>query len=135
MEKKGSDSGRGDAKDDIAICTNSSSDGVADVGLSTASCAVKEKELSLIVPGRVDDLVKGEFLLGIEVRIIVIDPKGHLLWVISQLLSKKRIGNQDVPILLGKGHIRIIFKRFARFHENALDEMEAIVKDVLICRI
>jgi hypothetical protein len=103
MEKKGSDSRRGDAKDNITICTNSSSDGVADVGLSTASCAVKEKELSLIVPGRVNDLVKGDFLLGIEVRIIVIDPKGHLLWVISQLLEEEEDWEPRCPNFVGEG--------------------------------
>src|SRR5882762_3927420 len=105
------DGRRGNTKSDLAICTNGSRDGVADVGLSTASSAMKEKEVSFIILCRVDDLIKGEFLLRVEMRIAIIDKASHVLWVISQLLLEKMIGNQDVPILLGKGHVRIVVKK------------------------
>ena len=50
---------------------NDSSNGVADMGLSTTSGTVKEEDHSLIVLGRVDNFVKGNLLLGVKVRIII----------------------------------------------------------------
>ena len=65
---------RGHTESDVTIGTNGSSNGVADMGLSTASGTVKEEDLSLIVLGRVDYFVKGKFLPTVEVRIIVFNP-------------------------------------------------------------
>ena len=47
---------------------------ITDMGLSTTSSTVKEKDLSFIVLGRVNNFVKGKLLLMVEVRIILIDP-------------------------------------------------------------
>ena len=41
----------------------------------------------------------------------------------------------QVPILLGKGHVRIVVKKLSRLHKDILDEMKAIVKDILLCGI
>ena len=41
----------------------------------------------------------------------------------------------QVPILLGKGHVRIVVKKLSRLHEDILDEMKAIVKYILLCGI
>ena len=74
MEQKGSNGRRGNAESDVTIGTNGSSNGVADMGLSTASSTVKEEDLSLVVLGRVDFFVKGKFLLRVESRVIVFNP-------------------------------------------------------------
>ena len=73
MEKTGGNGRRGNTESNVTISTNGSSNGVADMGLSKASSAVKE-DLSLIVLGRVDYFVKGKFLLRVEARVIVFNP-------------------------------------------------------------
>ena len=74
MKQKGSDGRRGHTESDVTICTNSSSNGVADMGLSTTSSAVKKEDLSLVVLCRADDFVKGKFLLRVEARVVVFNP-------------------------------------------------------------
>ena len=74
MEQKGGNGRRGHTESDVTIGTNGSSNGVADMGLSTTSGSVKEEDLSLVVLGRVDYFVKGKFLLRVEERIIVFNP-------------------------------------------------------------
>ena len=74
MEHKGGNGRRGHTESNVTISTNGSSNGVADMGLSTASSAVKEEDLSLIVLGRVEYFVKGRFLLRVEARVIVFNP-------------------------------------------------------------
>ena len=74
IEQKGSNGRRGNTESNVTISTNGSSNGVADMGLSTASSTVKEEDLSLIVLGRVDYFAKGKFLLRVEARVIVFNP-------------------------------------------------------------
>ena len=66
MEQNGGNGRRDHTESDVTICTNGSSNGVADMSLSTASSAVKEEDLSLIVLGRVDYFVKGKFLVMVQ---------------------------------------------------------------------
>jgi hypothetical protein len=47
VKEEGHDSRRGNTKSDLAIFMNGSCDGVAYVGLSTASSTMQEKEVSL----------------------------------------------------------------------------------------
>src|ERR1700732_1318977 len=103
MEEKGSDSGRSNTKDDIPFSTDCSGNGVTDMSLSTSSSAVKEKEVSLIVLCRVNNPIKGELLLWIEVGIVVVDPGSHCLWIISQLLLKEMILDQEGPNFVEEG--------------------------------
>ena len=65
MKQKGSYGRRGNTESDVTISINGSSNGLANMGLSTASSAVKEEDISLIVLGRVDNIVKGNFLLRV----------------------------------------------------------------------
>ena len=74
MEHNGSNGRRGNTESNVTIRTNGSSNGVADMGLSTASSTVKEEDPSLVVLGRVDYFVKGKFLLRVEARVIVFNP-------------------------------------------------------------
>ena|SRR5882724_253176 len=97
--------GRSHTKGDLALCTNGGSDGVGDMGLSTASCAEKEKQLSPVVVGRVHDLVECLLLFRIKIGIIVLDPLSHLDGIISQLLSKDRVVNFRPPLLLRCVHV------------------------------
>ena len=62
IEQKGSNGRRGNTERNVTIGTNSSSNGVADMGLSTTSYTVRE-DFSLVVLGKVDNFVKGKFLL------------------------------------------------------------------------
>ena len=68
MEQKGCNGRRGNAQRNVAIGTNSSSNGVTDMVLSTTSCMVKEEDPSLIVLDQVDDFVKGKLLLRVKAR-------------------------------------------------------------------
>ena len=54
--EKGNNCRRGNTKNDIAFCMNSSSKGIADVSLSTTSGTVKEKEFSFSIVNRIPDL-------------------------------------------------------------------------------
>ena len=68
MEQKGCNGRRGNAQRNVAIGTNSSSNGVTDMVLSTTSCMVKEEDPSLIVLDQVDEFVKGKLLLRVKAR-------------------------------------------------------------------
>jgi hypothetical protein len=109
--------------------------GVADTRLATPSSAVKEKDLSLVIVHRVHDLVEFHPLLIIEVRIVIIDHGHHLIWVIIQLLLENGVGNQDIPLLLWKGHVRIVCEKLSGLYEDVLEEVKSIVKDITLCGI
>jgi len=136
IEEKGGDSGRRDAKGNLALGTNGCGDGVADVSLSTTSCAVKEKQLSPVVVGRVHDLVECLLLLRIELGIIVLDPLKHLYRIISELLSKVRVVHVRPPLLLGSVHVLYVRETLSlRLYGDVLKEIKAIIENVVICGI
>src|ERR1700734_2612 len=136
IKEKGCDSRRSDTKGDLSLCTNGCSNGVTDMGLSTASCTVKEKQLSPVVVDRVHDLVKCLLLLWIKVRITALNLLCHLDGIISQLLSQDRIVDVRPPLLLWSVHVLYVRKTLStRLYGDAFDEMKAIIKDIIICGI
>src|ERR1700692_4083906 len=110
IEEKSGYSGRSDAKGDLALCANGSSDGVGDMGLSTASCAEKEKQLSPVVVGRVHDLVECDILLRIEIGISVLHTFSNLDGIRSKFLSNDRVVNFRPPLLLWSVHVLYVRK-------------------------
>src|SRR5258705_12391659 len=127
IEEKSCDSRRSHTKGDLALYTNGGSDGVGDMGLSTTSCAEKEKQLSPVVVGRVHDLVKCVLLFQIKIGIIVLDPLSQLDGIISQLLSKDRVVNFRPPLLLRGVHVLNLRKTLSIcLYGELLKELKAI---------
>src|ERR1700728_4471394 len=98
IEEKCSNSRRSDTKGNLSLCADCSSDGVADMGLSTTSCTEKEKQISLVVVDRVHDLVECILLLRIESRIEILNLFGHLNRIVSEFLLKDRVVNVIAPL-------------------------------------
>ena len=111
---------------------NSSGEGIANVSLSTVSCAVKEKEFSFSIVNRIHDLVKSVLLLQIKVGIDMVDIPCHFLLITSKLLIKKRVGSQMLPLLLRKRHVRVVREGLFSLYEDDLDEVKAVVEDIFI---
>src|ERR1700677_742836 len=136
IKEKGSNSRRSDTKGDLSLCTDGCSDGVADMGLSTTSGTVKEKDVSPVVVGRVHDLVKSILLLRIESRIEVINLLSHLDGIISELLPQNRVVNVSPPLLLWSVHVLYVRKTLSTgLYGDVFDEIKAIIKDIIICGI
>src|SRR3984957_17629467 len=115
---------------------NSCCNGIADISLPTPSCAVEEKQHSLIIPDRVHHSVKYMLLLSIKGLVACICQLRHCLCIICQLVLKDSVAMQNVPLLLRSGHRRKVeLERLAGFYEDLVEKVKAIIKDVFISRI
>jgi hypothetical protein len=111
---------------------NSSGEGIANMSLSTASCAVKEKVFSFSIVNGIQDLVKSVLLLWIKVGIDIVNIPCHFLPIISKLLIEKWVGSQLVPLLLRKKHVGVVREGLFSLYEDDLDEVKTVVEDIFI---
>ena len=136
IKEKGSDSRRSDTKGNLSLGTNCGSDSVADLCLSTTSCTEKEKDLPPVIVDRIHDPIKCFCLLEIEMRIMVLNPLCHLDWIISKLLTEDRVIDDSGPLLLWSIHVLYVGKTLSTgLYSEELNEMKAIIEDIIICRI
>src|ERR1700720_4742546 len=84
--------------------TNSCCNGIADISFPTPSCAVEEKQHSLIIPDRVHHSVKYMLLLNNKGLVACICQLCHCLCIICRLVLKDSVAMQNVPLLLWSGH-------------------------------
>jgi len=95
---------------------------------------VKEKCPALISSNRGHDSIKSKPLLHIEGCAALFNIQSEVKDVIVKLILQKEVA-KDLPMMLGKGDGREILESLAHLAEDAVNEIEAIIIDLVLSRV
>jgi hypothetical protein len=134
LEKESSNARGCHTENNLALGAQMIAKGVVEIGLACTSRTMKEKDLSCRIGDSRRDLVKGRVLIRIEIGNVLLGKISLLLWIIVPLLSNKGIHvlKDGAPISCDLWHAVPILKSLPRLSKKLVDEIKAIILDLLL---
>src|ERR1700676_4331041 len=106
------------------------------IGFASAPRTMKKEGLACLVVDSMHDLIKDCSLVWIERVLIVCSQLCLLGHVIPALLLDQTVSKLSLPILSDLRHVwPILGERFASDQHELVDQIEAIILDIFICRV
>src|SRR5882757_6552757 len=136
FEQKSCDARGCDTDDNLALRTKLIAESVVDISLACATGTMKKEGLASLVSDCLQDFLKDGSLIWIKAVLMLCCQDCLLLHIIAALLYNVMVVEVCIPILSDLRHVWPIFsERLSRELEKLINEVEAIILNIVICGV
>ena len=125
-----------DADNNLALRMKPIAESVVDISFACATRTMEKEGLASLVGDCLHDFLEDSLLVCIEVVLMLCCQDCLLLHIIAALLCNVTVVEVCIPILSDLRHVWPIFsERLSRELEKLINEVEAIILDIVICGV